>query len=55
MSYSIPIRKNFTAHQNTPSQYGSPEQLAVYNVLTKNSLVWLTIYILEQRAQHLLL
>ena len=37
-----------------PSQYRSPEQLTVYTVITKNSLICLMIYIFEQRTQHLL-
>jgi hypothetical protein len=37
-----------------PSQYQSPEQLTNYTVITKNSLIYLMIYILKQRAQHLL-
>jgi hypothetical protein len=35
-------------------QYRIPEQLTVYTVFTKNSLICLMIYILKQRAQHIL-
>jgi len=38
----------------TPSQYRSPEQLTIYTLITKNSLMCLIIYILKQRVQHLL-
>jgi ABC-type amino acid transport system permease subunit len=36
-----------------PTQYRSPEQLTVYTVITKNSLMCLMIYVLKQRAQRL--
>jgi len=51
MTHSLAISKNFTAHQKkTPIQYRSPEELTVYTVITKNSLIYLMIDILKQRA-----
>jgi hypothetical protein len=37
-----------------PTQYRRPEQLTAYALITKKSLICLMIYILNQRAQHLL-
>jgi len=55
MCHSFAISKNFTVHQNKDAQsVPSPEQLTVYTLITKNSLMRLIIYILKQRAQHLL-
>jgi len=55
MSRSLAISKNFTAHQNKmPTQYRSPEQLAVCTMITKNNLMCLMTYILKQRVLRLL-
>ena len=54
MSHSLAISKTFTVHQNKDAQsVPGSEQLTVYTVITKNSLICLMIYILEKRAQHL--
>ena len=55
MSHSLAINKNFTAHQNKDVQsVPNTEQLTVYTVNAKNSLICLKIYILKQRAEQLL-
>ena len=55
MSHSLGIKKNSQRTKTkTPSQYRSLEQLTVYNMITINNLICLMTYILNLRAQNLL-
>ena len=55
MSHSLGMSKiSQRAETKTSHQYRSLEQLAIYNVIAINNLICLMIYILKQRAQHLM-
>jgi hypothetical protein len=63
MGHSLAISKNFTAHQNkdthsVPKSWATDRSYCDYytrwSVITKGSFMCLVIYILKQRAQHLL-